>query len=78
MCDEEICKRQMLQRNEYNITKARRCDIECCPEDRCNHGKLTVLNVAEMTGDMSKGEAPFISCVCVIALALASFILGNN
>ncbi|XP_020608458.1 uncharacterized protein LOC110047065 [Orbicella faveolata] len=77
MCDEAACERDMLQRNEYNITKARRCNIECCPEDKCN-GKLNVLNLAEVTEDMSKGEVPFISCLCVITLALASFILGNN
>jgi len=70
-----MCERQMLQRDEYNITKARRCDIECCPENKCTRGKFTVLiKIAEM----SKGEAPFISCLCVITLALASFILGNN
>lgn len=77
MCDEASCERDMLQRKEYNITKARRCDIECCSEDRCN-GKCTVINLAEVDSEMSNGEVPFISCLFLITSALAGFILGNN
>ena len=68
MCDEEDCRKNMLKREQYNITKARRCDIECCSEDKCN----------EVDSNMSKGEVPFISCLFVITSALAGFILGNN
>lgn len=84
MCDEARCEREMIPRQEYNITKASRCDIECCSEDKCNDGKLTVLNLAELSGDkaevpfISKAEVPFISSLCVITLALASFVLANN
>ena len=77
MCDEADCRKNMLEREEYNITKARRCDIECCSEDKCNRGKDRI-NFAEVDGDMSKGEVPFISCLFVITSALAGFILGNN
>jgi len=77
MCDEALCQREMIPREEYNITKAGRCDIECCSEDKCNDGKLTVfINLAELAGD--RAEVPFISSLCVITLALASFILANN
>jgi len=76
MCDEARCQREMIPREEYNITKARRCYVECCSEDKCNDGKLTVLNLAELAGD--RAEVPFISSLCVITLALASFILANN
>ena len=69
MCDEADCRKNMLKREEYNITKARRCDIECCSEDKCNDEMFTTLNVAEV---------PFISCLFVITSALAGFILGNN
>lgn len=65
MCDEAYCERNMLKREEYNITKYRRCDIECCSGDKCNL-------------DMSKGEVPLISYLFVITSALAGFILGNN
>lgn len=84
MCDEARCEREMIPRQEYNITKASRCDIKCCSEDKCNDGKLTVLNLAELSGDkaevpfISKAEVPFISSLCVITLALASFVLANN
>ena len=80
MCDETICERDMLQREEYNITKARRCDIDCCAEDKCNDrmSTVTVLTLAKVDGDMSKGEVPFISCLFVITSALAGLILGNN
>ena len=78
MCDEAKCQKETLPREEYNITKAVRCDIECCSEDRCNDGKLTAIALAEVTSELSKAEVPFISCLYVMALALASFILGNN
>ena len=78
MCDEADCRKNMLQREEYNITKARRCDIECCSEDKCNDGMFTTLNVPKVDSNMSKGEVPFISCLFVITSALAGFILGNN
>ena len=80
MCDENTCEKDMLQRKEYNITKARRCDIDCCAEDKCNDGMstATVLNLAEADGNMSKGEVPFVNCLFVITSALAGFILGNN
>ena len=60
----------MLQRKEYNITKARRCDIECCAEDKCNDG-------AEVDGDMSFISS-FVSYLSVITSAIAGFFLGNN
>ena len=80
MCDEKNCERDMLQPKEYNITKARRCDIDCCAEDKCNDGMstVTVLNLVEADSDMSKGEVPFISCLFVSTSAFAGFILGNN
>ena len=78
MCDEAMCEREMLLRKEYNITKARRCDIECCPEDKCNDGKFPVVNLAEVSEDMSRGEVPFISCLFVITSALVAVILRNN
>ena len=54
MCNEARCQREMIPRKEYNITKARRCDVECCSEDKCNDGKLTVLNLAELAGDRAE------------------------
>lgn len=74
-CDRTICKKEMLPPQEYNITKAVYCNVECCSEDHCNEGKLTL---AEEIGDLSKAEVSFSSCLYVITLALVCFILGNN
>ena len=77
MCDPERCKKEMLPRSEYNITKAVYCDVKCCFEDLCNVGKLTL---PEKPGELklSKAEVSLSSCLNVMSLAFIGFILGNN
>ncbi|KAL9985239.1 hypothetical protein ACROYT_G007616 [Oculina patagonica] len=74
-CDNAKCKKQMLQRVDYNTTKAVYCNVKCCPEDRCNVERLAL---AEEFGEFSKAEAPLSSCLYVMTLALVCFILENN
>ena len=70
-CDRALCEK--LSPDEYNVTKATRCYIDCCSEDLCNEGELAVAE------ELSSAENLVMGCLSLITLALVtSFTLGNH